>query len=215
MKQNKVRQHTIYKNKDGKRLCGVTTITGLLSKPQLLAWANRIGLEGLKMDAYVDDLASVGTLAHAMIISHLTGEKLDTNEYSKNDINRAENAMISFLEWHKNNPVEVVLSEQPLISEKYQFGGTPDIYGTLNGQRVIIDLKTGSGLYPDYSLQVTGYKILLEENGHQVDKAILLRVGRDESEGFETKELTQFAPYEKIFTNLLEIRELKNKVNWR
>jgi hypothetical protein len=215
MKQNKVRQHTIYKNKDGKRLCGVTTITGLLSKPQLLAWANRIGLEGLKMDAYVDDLASVGTLAHAMIISHLTGEKLDTNEYSHNDIDRAENAMISFLEWHKNNPIEVVLSEQPLISEKYQFGGTPDIYGTLNGQQVIIDIKTGSGLYADYLLQVTGYKMLLEENGHKVDKAILLRVGRDESEGFETKELSQFAPYEKIFTNLLEIRELKNKVNWR
>jgi hypothetical protein len=215
MKQNKVRQHTIYKNKDGKRLCGVTTITGLLSKPQLLAWANRIGLEGLKMDAYVDDLASVGTLAHAMIISHLTGEKLDTNEYSHNDIDRAENAMISFLEWHKNNPIEVVLSEQPLISEKYQFGGTPDIYGTLNGQQVTIDIKTGSGLYADYLLQVTGYKMLLEENGHKVDKAILLRVGRDESEGFETKELSQFAPYEKIFTNLLEIRELKNKVNWR
>ncbi len=215
MTQKKVKQHTIYKNKDGKRLCGVTTITGLLNKPQLLSWANRIGLEGLKMDAYVDDLASVGTLAHEMIVCHLLNKKVNTNEYSKNDIDRAENAMISFLEWHKNNPIKVIMAETPLISEKYQFGGTFDIYGELHGEKVIIDIKTGSGLYPDYLLQTTAYKMLINEAGEKVDKAILLRVGRDETEGFETKELTNFEPYEKIFKNLLEIRQLKQQVNWR
>lgn len=213
--QNKVKQHTVYKLANGKRVCGATTITGLLNKPQVLAWANRIGLEGIEMNAYKDDLANVGTLAHAMIIGHLTGNAVDTDEFSKNDIDRAENAMLSFLEWEKSNKVNVIMAEEPLVSETHQFGGTPDVYGVINGKKVLIDIKTGSGLYPDYLLQVTAYKMLLNEHGHQVDKAILLRVGREESEGFETKELTHFEPYERIFKNLLEIKELKTKVNWR
>jgi hypothetical protein len=43
----KTKQHTIYKLADGSRVPGVTTIVGMKAKPQLIDWANRIGLEGI------------------------------------------------------------------------------------------------------------------------------------------------------------------------
>ena len=74
--------HTIYKTSEGKRVPGATTITGLLNKPYLITWANKLGLEGVDSTKYRDEAASVGTLAHAMIQAHLEGEKLDYDEYS-------------------------------------------------------------------------------------------------------------------------------------
>ena len=35
--------HTVYKLADGTRVPGATTITGLLNKPHLVRWANKIG----------------------------------------------------------------------------------------------------------------------------------------------------------------------------
>jgi len=209
--QNKVKQHTVYKLANGKRVCGATTITGLLNKPQVLAWANRIGLEGIEMNAYKDDLANVGTLAHAMIIGHLTGNAVETDEFSKNDIDRAENAMLSFLEWEKSNKVNVIMAEEPLVSETHQFGGTPDIYGTLNGERVLIDLKTGSGIYKEMGYQLGGYVMLLEENGYSVDRAYILRVGREESEGFEVRSYPKIQVQKNIFKLLLDLYDALKK----
>jgi len=202
---------TIYKNKEGKRLAGTTTIIGLLNKPQLVAWANRLGLDGIETGKYVDDLAGVGTLAHAMVFAHLNNSKLNTDDYSKNDIDRAENAMISFLEWAKDKKIKVILSETPLVSEVNQFGGTPDLYCEINGEKLLIDFKTGKAIYDEHFLQVSAYKMLLEENGHKVDKAIIVRIGRDETEGFETRMITNFKTHEDIFKHLLAIYQLKKE----
>jgi hypothetical protein len=40
--------HTIYKTAEGVRVPGATTITGLLNKPYLVPWANKLGLEGIE-----------------------------------------------------------------------------------------------------------------------------------------------------------------------
>ena len=206
--QKKVQAHVIYRNKEGKRLIGVSTIVGMLSKPNLLVWANNLGLEGLKMDAYTDDLASVGTLAHEMVNCHITGRPLDTNEYSKNDIDRAENAMISFLAWIKNKKIEPICSEKQFVSEKYQYGGTPDIYCYLNGEPTLIDVKTSKAIYDDHFIQLAGYKILLEENDLPVMQSYILRIGRDETEGFEVRSITNFEKWESLFHHLLEVYNL-------
>jgi hypothetical protein len=63
----KTKAHIIYKLADDSRVPGCTTICGILDKPALLEWANRIGLQGIEMRRYVDDKADIGTLAHDMI----------------------------------------------------------------------------------------------------------------------------------------------------
>ena len=66
--------HTVYKTGDSIRVPSVTTILGVLSKPALIPWANRLGLQGIDSSKYVDRLATIGTLAHYWIESYINGE---------------------------------------------------------------------------------------------------------------------------------------------
>lgn len=206
-KNKKNTAHTIYKDENGKRLPGVTTIIGQLDKPALKAWANRLGLAGIDLNSYVDDLANVGTLAHEMIQAHFTGEKLDLHEFSKNDIDRAENALISFYNWIDTIPIKPILNEAQLVNN--DFGGTVDMLAKIGNKNVLIDFKTGSGIYEEMGYQLAGYKILLEHNGYKVDQAMIVRVGRDEEEGFEVKNFSDLSNYEAIFNHLLAIYKLR------
>jgi hypothetical protein len=54
--------------------------------------------------------------------------------------------------------------EVPLYSELHDFVTTLDLIGTLNGERILIDLKTSSSLDPAVELQTAGQQIAWEEN---------------------------------------------------
>lgn len=210
-KLKKVNSHTIYKV-DGIRVPGVTTIVNLLNKPMLVKWANDLGLEGIDSGKYVDTAATVGTIAHYLVACHLTGETPDLSEYSKAEIDLAENAMLSFLEWIKSKDIKVIMAEQELVSAKHGFGGTSDLYCEMNGQRYLIDFKSSNAIWGEYRIQLAGYAILLEEAGHKIDKAMIVRIGRDATEGFETREYTDLSGETRIFLNLLEIYKIKKQL---
>jgi hypothetical protein len=180
------RQHTIYKLADGTRVPGTTTITGVMDKPALVAWANGLGLKGIKSTEYVDELAKIGTLAHYLIECHCKAVKPELGDYSPNQISLAENSAIKWIMWQDQVKFIPEANELILISEKHRFGGTLDIIGTINGRRTLIDIKTCRGIYGEHKTQVAGgYGILAEENGKHIDDIIITRVGRDETEGFE------------------------------
>ena len=208
------RGHTVYKLKDGTRVPGASTVSGQLAKPQLVRWANRLGLEGIDCGKYTDESAAVGTLAHAMIIAHLKGESLDTAAYSPVQVDLAENSLISFYDWLKRHSLEPILCETPLVSERLRFGGTPDCYGLLDGEPTLLDFKTGKSIYDENLVQIAAYKQLLEEQGHPVYGCMVLRVGRDEDEGFEERSLPDTAAHFEIFKRLLDVYYLKRDMKW-
>jgi hypothetical protein len=213
MKNKKNQVHTVYKKSDGTRVPGCTTIVGLLAKPQLISWANRLGLEGIDSAKYVDDLANVGTLAHEQILAYFTGKEVDTKEFSQNDIDRAKNSMKSFSSWLVGKKINPIWNEIQLVSEKFNFGGTLDMLAEINGKLTILDFKTGNAIYDEYAIQLGGYKILLKEQGYEPKKAMIVRVGRDNSEGFEVKEYNdeQMEVAEEIFMHLLAIYYLRKE----
>jgi hypothetical protein len=182
----KGRPHQAYKV-DGKRVPGVTTVLGVISKPALVKWANNLGLQGIDSTGYVDALASVGTLAHEMIQEHLGGPPWDRGGFTPTEIDTAENAALSFFEWERVNGVrmETEAIELQLVSREYLYGGTIDWLGLIDGKRWLVDIKTSKGLFPEHAYQVAAYHRLLSENGYGVDGARLLRVGRSEDEGFD------------------------------
>lgn len=204
--------HTIYKTQDGKRVPGTTTITGLMNKPFLVTWANRLGLEGIDSNKYRDDAASIGTLAHEMVQAHLQGYDLDTSIYSQRDIDLAENALIKFYEWERNNKIEPIICEVPLVSEVYRYGGTVDCYCLLNGEPTILDFKTGKAIYDDFFFQLAAYEYLLKEHGHEVKQRRILRIGRDETEGFEERGVPDTSKYFEVFKHLLSVYYLKKEL---
>ena len=206
--------HIVYKTSDGRRVPGATTITGLLNKPYLVAWANNLGLEGIDSTKYRDEAADVGTLAHAMIQAHLTGEKVNLNDFSKTQIDLAENAMIKFYEWEKQHDIKVVFCEEPLVSDRLRYGGTIDCLAYIDGVLTLLDFKTSKAIYDEYFVQLAAYAELLREHGYTVRKCRILRIGRDEVEGFEERVISDWGKYFKIFENLLNIYYLKKELKW-
>ena len=208
----KARAHIRYKNKNGKIIPGVTTILSVLNKPALIPWANNLGLKGIDCTRYRDSMADIGTIAHLMIMEHLSGKKQDLSEYSGADIDRAENCLISFFEWERSNKLKPLLVEVPLVSEKYQFGGTIDCYGDLDGKLTLIDFKTSKAIYPEMVHQVAAYRRLLVENGHEVQRVRILRIGRSQDEGFEDRLCPAMESHWKLFSHCLAIYNLKKKI---
>jgi hypothetical protein len=207
--KNGHRVHTVYKSEGGKRLPSVTTIlNSVLAKPALIKWAYGLGLKGIDMDGYRDALADVGTLAHRMILDHLRGDKTNTANCPKDQVDLAENCFIKYLEWEGQHKVEPILVETPLVSEAGGFGGTPDFIGNIDGVPTLMDYKTGKGIYEDFWYQLGGYSLLYQ--GPLSDFRIL-NIGRDESEKFVEEQRSDVNAERSIFIHCLEIYKLKRR----
>ena len=212
---SKFKAHIVYKNSEGQRVPGVTTITGELgwSKQTLISWANRKGLEGIDTAKFVDDKADIGTLAHLMITNKLQGKRTSTDDYSKNQIASAKNSVKSFNAWLKEHTFEPILIEKPLVSELMGFGGTLDIYGRLDGALELIDLKTGSGIYDEHIIQVGGgYAIILTELDYGFKQCRILNIPRSKNERFEERIIKNTSAPMKIFLNCLENYKLHKEL---
>jgi hypothetical protein len=205
----KVNAHIRYKTASGIPVPGVTTVLSVLSKPALIPWANRLGLQGIDSSKFVDEKAQVGTLAHYLVMCHFRGIEPDTSDYSAKQIDQAENSLLSFFEWEKPHAIKPILVEEPLVSDQHGYGGTVDLYGVIDGEPTLIDFKTGKGIYPEMRYQVAAYRQLLEEHGHQVSNARILRIGRDEDEGFEDQRMGDLKKEWEIFTHCLAIWRLQ------
>ena len=218
---SKVKAHTRYVLADGTRVPGVTTITGRQlgwNKEVLNGWSNRMGLDGIDTKKYVNDKADIGTLGHALCTNWLLDQPTDTSDYTANQIDTAQNCALSFFEWAKGKRIQPILIEVPLVSEIHRYGGTVDIYAEINGVLELCDLKTGGGLYPEFSVQVAGgYAMLLAEHGHKVERVRILNIPRGEDESFLEKvvgpEAREVASA--IFLNCLANHRLEKQLNGR
>ncbi len=206
------RAHTRYALADGTRVPGVTTVIGILDKPALVHWAWKLGMEGIDYKTYRDVSANIGTLAHHLVQCDLSSATPDTSGYSKADIDAAENALLKWYEWRKAHTIEPILLEEPLVSERHGYGGTIDCYALVDGVPTLADLKTGKAIYGEFFLQLGAYSQLLKEHGHAVEQARIIRIGRDESEGFEDRMAPDLNDHWEIFQHCLEIYKLGRKV---
>ena len=208
---NKVKSHIRYKDQEGNIVPGVTTILGILNKPALVTWANKLGLQGIDSTKYRDEMADIGTLAHLMILDYFNKQETDTSEYSKSQIEKAENCLLSFHQWEMGHDIEPILIEKPLVSELWKYGGTVDLYCKLDGELTLIDFKTGKAIWPEMMYQLAAYQNLLFENDHFCQKTRILRIGRDEDEGFEERVAGDLRIEYAIFNHCLGIYNLQKR----
>jgi len=201
--------HTVYRLKDGTKVPGVTTVLGVINKPALMNWAWQLGTQGIDYKHYVDATARIGTLAHEMIQEYLGGPEWDRSAYTSEEIDTAENAVLSFYEWERQtgHKMETVAIEMPVVSETFGYGGTVDWLGYIDGKLWLVDIKTSKGLFPEHEYQVSAYDRALFELGHEVAGVRLLRVGRSEDEGFDDHVLSnvQLNAGWKVFTSALDL----------
>jgi hypothetical protein len=207
----RMKAHTIYKSLDsGKRVPSVTTVLGILGNPYLIDWAWKLGMDGIDYKAVRDNAGLVGTIAHYMILCHLKSQVPDLTGYAEMDINKAKVCLKKYWEWEKENKIEAVLVEYPMVSKLFNFGGTIDCLAKLNGKYILIDHKTSNGIYSSYFYQLAAYAQLLLENGYEIENARILRIGKDENEGFEQKIMSNLENHWQVFYHLLEVYNLQS-----
>jgi len=235
----KAKVHTMYYvSKNGKkiRVPGTTTITDVMNKPALVKWANDIGLMGINVKYYVDDLAGAGKCCHRMCELDCKGiadptRHPDMREYTGYQIELAMTGYIKFLNWKEKTGFIATHNELELVHSNLMYGGTVDIvgYNTIKYQlnngttlhantKMLIDIKTSKGVFPEHKTQVGGgYSLLLDHNNIDYSgNVIILRLGRNEDEGFEEIPLTktEIVIHQKRFKicrELYEINKLCNK----
>lgn len=201
--------HTVYKLADGTRVPGATTVLGVLSKPQLVKWANNLGLQGIDSSTYVDSLAQVGTLAHYLIQCDLTGESPQVSSYSQDMQDAAAQSIASWLAWRRVHTIDPILNEAPFVSEAYRYGGTIDLYAMIDGVPTLADIKTAKAIYSEHKTQVTAYGTLLAEHGMPVAALRIIRVGREAGEGFDDTTVDLLAERWKFFLACLAVYNLQ------
>lgn len=158
---------------DGLKVPGVTTICGVLDKPALVTWAAR------ESAAYAvenwDELTGLSLMARAKKIEdarftktktattrgtriHWFGEQLanGVSVIVPDELRGPVDAYARFLDrWE----VETFVTEAPCANTAYQYAGTLDgIVHIPKLGRVMLDIKTGSGVWPEVSLQLSAYR---------------------------------------------------------
>src|ERR1700757_3084204 len=137
-----------YFAKDGTLLPGTTTILSRWKESgALINWAAKQGYEqGLRkerLDIYKkrDTAGEVGTFAHALIEAYINDEPepAPPTAMSSENVDRGRNAFEQFLRWQKTTGIFVMSWEKPLVSEQYQYGGTIDSLGEVDGLIVLLD----------------------------------------------------------------------------
>lgn len=159
---------------DGRRCPGVTTIIrnsapagGLLNwyAKQAAEWAAQHSelREELGHDAWVkacanaanesrDKAADKGRAIHAAADALVRGERVDVPE----DIYDRAVLVTKFLDTWR---ARVLATECVVFHTGHRFAGQFDLIAELaDGQRWLLDYKTGSGVYPDVALQLAAYR---------------------------------------------------------
>jgi len=174
-----------------KKYASVTTVLKVLDKPALNNWmlkrvfeATKGGAQTLKeaKDQVFEKTQAtmdLGTKAHRYVELYGTGEKME------NTANIA-GFIAAFHDWVIDFKPEFLIRELTVIHKEFAFGGTVDLVCKINGERCLVDVKTGRYIYPSVELQTTAYKMAYEvQEGKKIKKNYVLLLEKD-SAGFPT-----------------------------
>ncbi len=159
---------------DGVRAIGVTTALNALAKPALIDWAARVTSEyavnnwdelaelppATRLDRIgrarwdtVKEAAVRGTRIHDLgeKVSH--GVEVEVPDELRGPVD----AYARFLDdWD----IEMVATETPCCNTNHRYAGTADGWAKIGrtGENVLLDIKTGKGVYSEHALQLAAYR---------------------------------------------------------
>lgn len=118
-----------------------------------------------------------GSAVHELICDFLTVEELP-------DLDEIDGSIFpyfsAFVEWWRTYRPKTLYSEFVLGSSALGYCGTCDFVCVIDGKIVLIDFKTTSAIDKKYlSVQLAGYKRLLEHIGIKVEQTCVLHLKKD------------------------------------
>lgn len=194
---------------NGKRVPSVSTLVKHIDGDAggLIAWANRMGLEGTTLEEARDHVTGVGVIAHACVEADIRGEAIDLNKVPEAMRVPVEMSLAAWHAWKRSAKPDFLGAEIELVSKEHLFGGTSDFVARIGGVVTLGDLKTGK-LYPPAIAQIGGYAILWDEHHPEapIERVDLLRVDK-ETGAFTHKSIGDVAIAKRAFLQAREIYE--------
>jgi hypothetical protein len=163
-----------YKTDDGGFVPSVTTI--LECYPKGAAYYNWLKEAGKDADEIRDEAGRRGSVVHKLTEDYDTGEEVQlVNKNGSIDYKLNEWAMFErYVEFRKRFQFVTDCIELNIISQDLGYAGTIDRVINMNGERILLDIKTSNAIYPSYWLQLAAYRALLYSAGIEVDKVAIL-----------------------------------------
>lgn len=195
----------------GKRMYGTTTILRVIAKPALINWAVKVDTDYITDWSYTqealdsnpvklreviavakkqhtkkkDDAGDWGSIVHKAIESWIKTQEIPKEVVVKDVVVKVLpehlEAIDNFVKWAKENKAIFIQSELPIYSEEWFTGGTVDFVCKIGDELVIGDVKTSSGIWDEYWLQVSAYaKMMMEMGIHsKFDKMTIVNCKKD------------------------------------
>lgn len=178
---------------DGHWLPGVTTVIGVLSKPQLIQWAANMAVDWIIANGYPrrlsetdyelvihpdlleqartahirkrDKAADKGTGAHELVETYVKRciEVGDLIAPHCEFTHELGESVEAFAKWADKNDVKFLDCEVMVYSELHRYAGRFDLLFEQGGKRYLGDIKTGKGVYADFFIQMGGYEVAYQE----------------------------------------------------
>jgi hypothetical protein len=163
-----------YKTDDGGFVPSVTTI--LECYPKGAAYYNWLKEAGKDADEIRDEAGRRGSVVHKLTEDYDTGAEVQlVNKNGSIDYKLNEWAMFErYVEFRKRFQFVTDCIELNIISQDLGYAGTIDRVINMNGERILLDIKTSNAIYPSYWLQLAAYRALLYIAGIYVDKVAIL-----------------------------------------
>lgn len=161
-----------YRNARGEPVPGThDPISRFMDQKALKFWAWNQGKKGVSL--YERTALDIGTCVHTMIELDIGKQAIDDIRfYAANtlkdpaDLEKATAAFKAWIEWRSVHSVTPVAQEIPLVSERYQYGGTPDLIAMVDDRLCLLDFKTSKdgSVYPDKLLALAAHGRLWTEH---------------------------------------------------
>lgn len=127
----------------------VTAICSTIAKPGLLRYyANQENFTAAQEN--LNQASDWGTLVHKTVENIFKGEKLKIAPVVLPSV-------LAFEDWRNQHKVSALDVEKTVVSKDYSYAGTLDVLAEIDGKTGILDLKTSTGIWDEYSLQLAAY----------------------------------------------------------
>lgn len=221
-------------------LHGVTTVLSVVAKPQLIPWASKMAIEYIKIhgkktprkkewlineeeldkakNAHAQKKTSagdIGTTVHETIEQWIKvgcPTEMPIQVFCNNDI-QVTKMFEPFIEWAFKNNVEFIATERHVHSEKHWIGGIVDFVCMIDGKRIIGDIKTSSGIYPEHFMQMGAYDLCLQEMGEpKADGYVIINLRKDGT--IRIKRFNETKKFQDAFLNALGLYKALKTMKW-
>ena len=183
--------------------------TGFLDRPPSKpAIELRKEAEAIKTPSQVG--MAVGTEVHSMLQDWLQSKIDGTEVFLSGDHIEQARRIVTWLDQHE---CEIVDVEVNVFHPTMLYGGQVDCVARRGNSLMVLDWKSGKGIYKDYAAQVAAYAMAYQcMTGEVVNEGWVLRSGVDGS--FEAQKIADLDVAKMLFINLHTTKATWDTIQW-